>query len=294
MPTKPNSSRSRRSMKRRYPASSSPEVNSTNVGGDGGRLGGEEHLRLLAAAHRVRVLGDQPAEERVQLAGADPRLPARQRLLQRRHQPVDVPAGPRGDVDPRRPLHLDEVALDLAVEVVAPLLVDEVPLVERDHQRPARLAHRLDDPQVLLGDRLRAVDDEHRHLGALDRGLGAQRGVVLVARRGLHPLADAGGVDEAPGLPAELDQLVDRVDRRTRRVVDDHPVLACELVQQRGLADVGSADDRDPSRPADLARSDSGGDSGSAASTASSRSPEPRPCSAETGIGSPSPRFHSP
>ena len=34
-----------------------------------------------------------------------------------------------------------------------------------------------------------------------------------------------------------------------------------------------------------------GGASGSAASTASSRSPLPRPCRAETGIGSPSPRF---
>src|SRR3954451_4739322 len=42
----------------------------------GGGLGAEEHLRLLAAAHGVRVLGDQPAEEGVQLAGADPRLPA--------------------------------------------------------------------------------------------------------------------------------------------------------------------------------------------------------------------------
>src|SRR3954447_23172199 len=35
----------------------------------GRRLGAEEHLRLLAAAHRMRVLGDQPTEERVQLTG---------------------------------------------------------------------------------------------------------------------------------------------------------------------------------------------------------------------------------
>src|SRR5690242_946088 len=37
----------------------------------------------------------------------------------------------------------------------------------------------------------------------------------------------------------------------------------------------------------------SGGGSGSAPRIASSMSPEPRPCSAETGYGSPSPRFHS-
>src|ERR1700712_3091111 len=90
-----------------------------------GRLGAEEHLRLLAAAHRVRVLGDEPAEEGVQLAGADPGLPAFEGLLPRGHEPVDVPAGAGGHVDARRPLHLHEVALDLAVEVVAPLLVDQ-------------------------------------------------------------------------------------------------------------------------------------------------------------------------
>src|SRR3954451_20145291 len=33
----------------------------------GGRLGAEEHLGLLAAAHGVWVLGDEPAQERVQL-----------------------------------------------------------------------------------------------------------------------------------------------------------------------------------------------------------------------------------
>ena len=97
-----------------------------------------------------------------------------------------------------------------------------------------------------------AVDDEHGDLGAVDRGRGAQRGVVLVPGGLLDPLADAGGVDEAPGLAAELDQLVDRVDGGAGDVVDDDAVLAREPVEQRGLADVGLADDRDPARAADL------------------------------------------
>ena len=139
-----------------------PTVNSTNVGGDGRGLGAEQDLGLLAAAHRVRVLGDEPAEEGVELAGGDPRLPPGERGVERRHQPVDVPAGPGGDVDPRRPLHPDELALDLLVEVVAPLLVDEVPLVEGDDERAAALLDRGDDPLVLLGQRLRAVDDRAR------------------------------------------------------------------------------------------------------------------------------------
>ena len=36
------------------------------------------------------------------------------------------------------------------------------------------------------------------------------------------------------------------------------------------------------------------GSVGNASIAASSRSPDPRPCSAETGYGSPRPRFHSP
>ena len=71
-------------------------------------------------------------------------------------------------------------------------------------------------------------------------------------RRLLDPLADAGGVDEPPGAAAEVDQLVDRVDRGPGDVVDDHPLLAGHLVEQRGLADVRLPDDRDPARPADL------------------------------------------
>ena len=117
--------------------------------------------------------------------------------------------------------------------------------------RPAsRTVCRIRD--VLLGDRLRRVEDQHRDLGAVDGGGGAQRGVVLVARRLLDPLADAGGVDEAPGAAAELDQLVDRVDGGAGDVVDDDPLRAGQPVEQRGLADVRLADDRDPARAADL------------------------------------------
>ena len=52
--------------------------------------------------------------------------------------------------------------------------------------------------------------------------------------------------------PPSSTRLVDRVDRGAGGVVDDRPVLLGELVQQRGLADVGLADDRDTTRAADL------------------------------------------
>ena len=73
-----------------------------------------------------------------------------------------------------------------------------------------------------------------------------------MAGRLLDPLADARGVDEAPGAAAELDQLVDRVDGGAGDVVDDDPLLPGQPVEQRGLADVRLADDRDPARAADL------------------------------------------
>ena len=61
-----------------------------------------------------------------------------------------------------------------------------------------------------------------------------------------------GGVDEPPGAAAELDQLVDRVDGGAGDVVDDDPLGAGQLVEQRRLADVGLADDGDPAGSADL------------------------------------------
>ena len=175
-------------------------------------------------------------------------VPGLQGGLEGGHQPVDVPPGARRDVDPGRPRDLDQVPLDLALEVVAALLVDEVPLVVGDDEGPAGVDDLLDDPDVLLGDRLAGVDEDDGDLGLLERGLGAQRGVEVRAPGLVHPAADAGGVDEAPRPPAELDELVDRVAGRAGHVVDDDPLLAGELVEQARLADVGAADERDPAR----------------------------------------------
>ena len=92
------------------------------------------------------------------------------------------------------------------------------------------------------------VDEDDGDLGLLQGGLGAQDGVVLVARRLVRSPPDAGGVDEPPGLAAELDELVDGVDGGAGDRVDDDPVLAGELVEQAGLADVRLAEQGDPTR----------------------------------------------
>ena len=204
-----------------------------------------------------------------------------------------MPPGAGGDVDPRRPLHLDELALHLALEVVLALLVDEVPLVEGDHEGPAGLPDGLEDAHVLLGDRLVGVEHQHRDLGPVDGRRGPQRRVELVARGLPHALADARGVDEPPLPAAQGDQLVDRVDGGAGDGVDDDPLGAGQLVEEDDLPTMGLPTIATWRGPASCSKDCSGG-SGSTARMASRRSPEPRPCRAETGYGSPRPRFHSP
>ena len=114
------------------------------------------------------------------------------------------------------------------------------------------------------------------------RSIGLQRAhEAVVLGRLVDPAlaAHAGGVDEAQRPVVGLDDRVDRVAGRAGQVVHDRAVVADEPVEQRRLADVGAADDRDRedavavvavaagSRPRLRPRG------GSAATSASSRSP---------------------
>ncbi len=187
-------------------------------------------------------------DELVQPTGGDAGLPALQGHLDCGGQLLDVALGGGGDVDARRPRHLHQVALDLALEVLAALLVGEVPLVVGEDEGTAGLDHHGDDADVLLAQLLGGVDEHDGHLGAVERGLRAQGRVVLVAAGLLGPAADARGVDEPPPAALELDQLVDRVDRGARDAVDHDALRAGQGVEQRGLADVGLAQQGDATR----------------------------------------------
>ncbi len=102
----------------------------------------------------------------------------------------------------------------------------------------------------LIGSR--DVEHDDGDLGLLERGRGAQRRVEVGALLQVHAATDAGGVDEAPHLAAELDLLVDRVAGGAGELVDDDALLPRRLVQQARLADVRAAEDRDAARSADL------------------------------------------
>ncbi len=160
-----------------------------------------------------------------------------------------MPAGLGGDVHAGRPLHLDELALDLALQVVAAVLVHEVPLVVGDDEGAAGVDDLGDHAGVLLGERLGRVEQHDGDLRLLDRGLRAQARVEVGTLRLVDASPDAGGVDEPPRDPLELDELVDGVARGARGLVHDDALGARELVEQRRLADVGAPDERDATRP---------------------------------------------
>ena len=100
------------------------------------------------------------------------------------------------------------------------------------------------------------VEHDDGDLGLLERGGGAQRRVEVGALLQMHATTDAGSVDESPQLAAEFDDLIDRVAGRAGEFVDDDPLFAGRLVQQRRLADVRPAEDRDAARAADLVLGD--------------------------------------
>ena len=184
----------------------------------------EENARLLTPAQRVRVRGDQLTEESVELARWNAGLPALERSVECSHDPVRVPPGLRGKVDAGRPLHLHELALKLALHLLLAVLINEVPLVGDHDEGTARVDDLLDDTHVLLGQRRRAVDEDERHLGLLDGRLGADRRVVVGARRAVHLASDPRRVDKPPLPGVKLDQLVDRIACRSGELVDDNPV----------------------------------------------------------------------
>ncbi len=157
-------------------------------------------------------------------SSAGKRADAQDRRVADEHQPIGDP--------------LDEVVLGLDA-------LDRIPLVEQDDHRAPSLLGEARDALVLVGQSDERVDDEQRHLRAVDRPHRAHEAVVLDVLLDLGGATDTGGVDEPVRAAFALDQRVDRVARRARDLAHDGALGACELVQQRRLAGVRPADDRD-------------------------------------------------
>ncbi len=150
----------------------------------------------------------------------------------------------RADAHRLRPRHERQLALQQRLGLVALVGVQAVPLVDRDHQRAARIQHRAQHARVLVGHALAGVEHHHRYLALLDRLQGLDDGKGLDRLVHLRLAADAGGVHQPVLAALALQVRRDRVAGGARDVGGDHPLLAQQPVDQGGLAHVGAADER--------------------------------------------------
>ena len=117
---------------------------------------------------------------------------------------------------------VDGLHAGLALAVV----VEQVPLVEQHNDGTAALDGKTHDLLVLFGNAHGGVDDEQRHVGAVDGAQAADHRVVLDILVHGALLADARGVDHAVVLAVALHDGVDGVARRAGNVGHDRAVGA--------------------------------------------------------------------
>ena len=129
----------------------------------------------------------------------------------------------------------------------AGLLLDEIPLVERDDESLPLLHHVTGHVRVLAGQPVHAVEEQDGDVATAKRSERAQRGEALRVRPAGHlaTAPEARGVDERHGAVVPLDFGVDRVPRRAGDLADDDALLTEQRVEQRRLPDVGAAHDGD-------------------------------------------------
>ena len=199
-----------------------------------------------AAEHGVRrMLFDGGDQHPVQLRRghlASRCLVAGDDMLHQFAQPGTVQRGHEIDrhVVEEWQLELDHLAHPLALVGIQP-----VPLVDRQHHRPAVVGNQAHHARVMGADLVMSIDHRDHHVGAVDR-LQRLDDRELLDHFGDARLApDAGGVDQLKLPAAPFERHGDRVARGAGLVRGQHPVLANQAVQQGRLAGVRAADDRD-------------------------------------------------
>ena len=165
----------------------------------------------------------------------------------------------------------------------------EIPFVDDDDGGAARVVGVPGDVRVLRGDALGGVDDHQRHLAPFEALERHDDGELLERLQNSTLAPDPGGVDQHVGAPLVDEGRVDGVARRAGLRVDEHPLGADHRVHERRLADVRASHDRDVHRGLGPRRRHRAAPAQRSRSISRS-SATPRPCSAETGSGSPKPR----
>ena len=118
----------------------------------------------------------------------------------------------------------------------------EIDLVDHEDLRRLDLLHEVGDEAVASPDRARRLDEHAHHVDLRERGTGALVGALAEQRA---RLVDARRVEQHDLVVGSGAHTADLVARRLRPVGDDRHLRADDPVHEGGLADVGSADERD-------------------------------------------------
>ena len=166
----------------------------------------------------------------------------------------------------------------------------QIPLVEQDDEGPAFVRHTGGDGHVLSASGIGGVEHGEHHRRLAKGALGVPRRELVERLHGLGPAAHARGIHQIdrPALVGPAHR--DRIPRESRLGAGDDTRLAHQPIEQRRLADIGAAHD---GKPEHVGRAGCGGTLRRLGVEGAQRVVEvceALPCSAEIGIGCPSPR----
>ena len=195
------------------------------------------------------MLGLSPLHQQVELAGRDPPVVGVDRLLERWQELVHAEPGLGADLEDGRIGEEPESVSDIGGDLGPGLGVEQLPLVEHDHDRTAGGIDALGQALILMGDAVGGIDDQHGRVGPIDRLQSPYERVVLGALVDTRLPAHPGGVDEAQRAVRRFDDRVDGVSRRTGHVVHDRTLIADQPIEQRRLPDVRPPDDGNSRHP---------------------------------------------
>ena len=114
------------------------------------------------------------AQKRVELTGRNTLVPRLQRTAHGIGKTVGMPTGLGRQVYALRPSHTVEFGLPQAFHALTVEFIHKIPLVEHEHDGAARIHSLTHDLQILIGNRLRSIEQYQREFGSFDGGLRAQ------------------------------------------------------------------------------------------------------------------------
>ena len=150
------------------------------------------------------------------------------------------------DIVPAGKVEECQLALEVFPDSCALLLREPVPLVDDDDKGPATFDQVAREMRILLGHTLLCVEQQQAHIGLLDRLQRFHDAEFLDRFPDTAALANTGSIDQGEALAVEFVWHRDAITCRARHVKGDNTLLADQPVDERRLANIGSANDGDP------------------------------------------------